>query len=128
MTDGSAAAPPAAAPSASADARLPALGERIVGAAVGDRIYVGIITGFAVCVPLLLLLVLWEVAIAGWPALSRFGLDFLTTRNWDPVQHRFGAAPAIFGTIVTSVIALAIATPLALGVAIFLSEFAPRWL
>lgn len=107
--------------------RAPA-GERIVGSAVGDRIYVGVITGFAVCVPLLLLLLFWEVAIAGWPALSKFGLGFLTTSDWDPVQHRFGAAPAIFGTIVTSVIALVIATPLALGVAIFLSEFAPRWL
>lgn len=124
--DGIAAAAPVARPSAVPDERP--LGERIVGTAVGDRVYVAIITGFAVCVPLLLLLLFWEVARAGWPAFRTFGLEFLTSSAWDPVNHKFGAAPAIFGTIVTSIIALIIATPLALGVAIFLSEFAPRWL
>jgi phosphate transport system permease protein len=68
------------------------------------------------------------VALAGWPALSRFGFGFLTSSDWDPVNGIFGAAPAVYGTIVTSIVALIIATPLALGVAIFLSEFAPRWL
>lgn len=115
-----------AAPGTSADGR--ALGERIVGTAVGDRIYVAVITGFALCVPALLLLILWEVAIAGWPALSQFGFEFLTSSDWDPVQEKFGAAPAIFGTLVTSMLALIIATPLALGVSIFLSEYAPPWL
>ena len=124
--DGTAAAPAAAAPSADADVR--SLGERIVGTAVGDRIYAAVITGFALCVPLLLVLVLAEVAAAGWPALRELGLGFLTSSEWDPVNHKFGAAPAIFGTVVTSILALVIATPLALGVAVFLSEFAPRWL
>ena len=101
------------------------LGERLVGRSIGDTIYVAAVTGFALCVPLLLLLVLIEVARAGWPALSQFGLGFLTSSNWDPVQHQFGAAPAIFGTIVTSIIALVIATPLAIGVAVFLAEYAP---
>jgi phosphate transport system permease protein len=125
-TNGSAAGSPVAAPSAVADGR--SLGERIVGTAVGDRVYVAIITGFALCVPLLLLLLLWEVALAGWPAFRAFGFSFLTSSEWDPVKLNFGAAPAIFGTLVTSIIALIIATPLALGVAIFLSEYAPRWL
>ena len=124
--DGSAAAMPAAAPSAAPDDS--SFGERIVGTAVGDRIYVAIITGFAVCVPLLLLLVLREVAMAGWPAIRQFGFGFLTSSDWDPVKGNFGAAAAIFGTLITSILALVIATPLALGVAIFLSEFAPRWL
>jgi phosphate transport system permease protein len=106
----------------------PSLGERIVGTAAGDRVYVAVITGFAVGVPLLLALLLWEVALAGWPAFREFGFGFITSSDWDPINHRFGAAPAIFGTIVTSIIALVIATPLALGVAIFLSEYAPRWL
>ena len=104
------------------------LGERIVGTAVGDRVYVGVITVFALGVPLLLVLLLWEVARAGWPAFREFGFGFITSSEWDPINHQFGAAPAIFGTIVTSIIALLIATPLALGVAIFLSEYAPRWL
>jgi len=124
---GPVAATPAAAPSAGGPDDS-SFGERIVGTAVGDRIYVVIITGFAACVPLLLLLVLFEVAIAGWPALSQFGFGFLTSSEWDPVKGNFGAAAAIFGTLVTSILALVIATPLALGVAIFLSEFAPRWL
>ncbi|MEX2178468.1 MAG: phosphate ABC transporter permease subunit PstC [Gemmatimonadaceae bacterium] len=106
----------------------PSLGERIVGTAMGDRIYVVAITGFALCVPLLLALILAEVAMAGWPALREFGFGFLTSSEWDPVRERFGAASAIFGTIVTSIIALVIATPLALGVAVFLSDYAPRWL
>ena len=101
------------------------LGERITGRSLGDGVYVAAITGFALCVPLLLLLVLVEVAIAGWPALREFGFGFLTSSEWNPVEHRFGAAPALFGTIVTSIIALVIATPLAIGVAVFLSEYAP---
>ena len=60
---------------------------------------------------------------SGW---EPFG--FLTSSVWDPVAGEFGAAPAIAGTIITSVIALVIATPLALGGAIFLSDFAPSWL
>jgi len=117
-----------AAPVEHAGEASPSLGERIVGSSVGDRIYVVVITAFAIAVPALLGLVFLEVARAGWPALRTFGFGFLTTSAWDPVQGRFGAAPAIFGTVVTSFVALVIATPLAVGVAIFLSEYAPRWL
>jgi phosphate transport system permease protein len=104
------------------------LGVRIQGAVIGDRVYTGAITLFALCVPVLLILVALEIFIAGWPALHRFGFSFLTSSDWDPVNGRFGAAPAIYGTLVSSAIALAISTPLAIGVAIFLSEFAPQWL
>jgi phosphate transport system permease protein len=100
----------------------------IEGAVVADRVYRAAILGFALCVPILLVLLLVEIGTAGWPALRQFGLSFLTTSVWDPVAGQFGAAPAIVGTIVTSIIALALATPLALGGAIFLSEFAPGWL
>jgi phosphate transport system permease protein len=55
-------------------------------------------------------------------------LHFLTSSKWDVGNGEFGAAPAIFGTIVSSTVALIIATPLAIGIAVFLSEFAPRWL
>ena len=117
-----------AAPVEDAGGASPSLGERIVGTSVGDRVYVAAITAFALAVPALLGLVFLEVARAGWPALRTFGFGFLTTSAWDPVQGHFGAAPAIFGTLVTSIVALVLATPLAVGVAIFLSEYSPRWL
>ncbi|HET7550043.1 MAG TPA: phosphate ABC transporter permease subunit PstC [Gemmatimonadaceae bacterium] len=100
------------------------LGER----SLGDLLYRVAITIFALCVPIFLTLVAWELFSAGWPAFRRFGLDFLTSSAWDPVAGKFGAAPAIYGTIVSSMIALVIAVPLALGVSIFLSELSPRWL
>jgi phosphate transport system permease protein len=100
----------------------------IEGAVVADRIYRTAILGFALCVPILLLLIFAEVGVAGWPALRQFGVHFLTSSTWDPVQGEFGAAPAIAGTILTSIISLVIATPLALGGAIFLSDFSPMWL
>ena len=125
-SDGTAAA---ATPAAPATRQMGAsLAEQIVGKAVGDRVYVAVITGFALMVPLLLALIFWEVALAGWPAMKEFGFGFLTSSEWDPVRGRFGAASAIFGTVVTSILALIIATPLALGVSIFLSEYAPAWL
>jgi phosphate transport system permease protein len=102
------------------------LNETKVGA--GDRIYAGATTGFALVVPIMLLLIFVSVGIAGWPVLRQFGFAFVTSSRWDPVAGEFGAAPAIFGTVVSSIVALVIATPLALGVGIFLSEFAPRWL
>jgi phosphate transport system permease protein len=76
----------------------------------------------------LLALIAFEVIAAAWPAFQRFGFGFLTSSAWDPVREQFGAAPMIYGTIVSSVLALALATPLALGVALYLSEFSPLWL
>jgi phosphate transport system permease protein len=101
---------------------------RVAASAIGDRIYQIVITAFALCIPLLLVFLTWEIAAAAWPALKASGLSFLTSSEWDVNEGKFGAAPAIFGTLVSSAIALIIATPLAVGVAIFLSEFAPDWL
>jgi phosphate transport system permease protein len=115
------------APTAPVDGPAPAP-LAIEGASRGDAIYRIAITGFALCIPLLLGCIAVAISVAGWPALRQFGFGFLTSSVWDPVQGQFGAAPAIFGTIVSSVIALIIATPLALGVSLFLSEFAPLWL
>jgi len=108
----------------SAPRRLPS----IQGSVIADSVYRAMLVAFALCVPILLLLIFAEVGRAGWPALRQFGFDFLTSSTWDPVKGEFGAAPAIAGTILTSIIALVLATPLALGGAIFLSEFSPSWL
>ena len=99
-----------------------------IGSETGDRVYSWSIAGFALVVPALLLVIFIAVGIAAWPALRQFGFSSLGTTEWNPVAGRFGAAPAIYGTIVSSIIALLVATPLALGVAVFLSELAPRWL
>jgi phosphate transport system permease protein len=120
VTD-SAVAPAAPRPTSAAHSRA-----HIEGSSTGDRVYSWTTKGFAIVVPILLGLIAVEVFSAGWPALSKFGIGFFTQSVWDPVAGRFGAAAAIYGTIVSSLFALVIATPLAVGVAIFLSEFAPR--
>ncbi|MGF1539043.1 MAG: phosphate ABC transporter permease subunit PstC [Pleurocapsa sp.] len=63
-----------------------------------------------------------QVALQAMPAVSKFGLGFLTTSSWNPVSGQYGVLPAIYGTIVSSFIALLISVPIGLGVAIFLSE------
>jgi phosphate transport system permease protein len=101
---------------------------RLTTGGTGDRVYRIAITTFAIMIPALLVLLGIEVFLAGWPALRQFGLSFLTTSDWDPVGQHFGAASAIYGTLITSAIALLLAAPLALGVALFISELAPAWL
>ena len=119
-----------------ATARAPLLPERgdraestqLGGAGVGDRVYDWTITSFAAVVPITLVAIFVALAIGAWPALRTFGFSFLVSSEWNPVAGTFGVAPALYGTLVSSLIALVIATPLALGVAVFLSELAPRWL
>jgi phosphate transport system permease protein len=73
-------------------------------------------------------LIAYKVAEGSRLALSTFGLGFLTHLGWDVPHSRFGAASLLFGTAVTSIGALLLATPLALGIALFLTELAPRWI
>ena len=94
----------------------------------GDPTYRVLLTLLALVLPFLLLAIGGQLLVGGWPALSRFGVKFTTNSTWDPVAEVYGAAPMIFGTIVSSLVALLIAVPLALGTAIFLTEFAPKWL
>ncbi len=98
---------------------------RLQGAATGDRVFRIVLTLAALAIPVLLGFLVWELYSGSRLAIAKFGLGFLTTSAWDPVQDKFGALPLIFGTLLSSLIALAIAVPLSLGVAIFLTEFAP---
>ncbi len=91
---------------------------------LGDRIFALITTLCALAVPTLLAIVAVEVAVAAAPALRSTGLSFVTTSVWDPSRGQFGALGAAVGTIVTSVLAVLLAGPLALGVALFLTDFA----
>ena len=93
-----------------------------------DRVYRGILTGIALGLPILILIILGVLFVGALPALKRFGPSFLWTSAWDPIAEVYGAAPMIFGTIASSLLALVIAVPLALSVAIFLTEFSQRWL
>jgi phosphate transport system permease protein len=96
--------------------------------AIGDRIYRWLTTAAALMIVALLAFIAIEIFVAGWPAFRQFGFGFITSSAWDPVHGQFGAGPAIFGTLASSIIALIIATPLAIGTAVFLSELCPRWL
>src|SRR5271157_261912 len=87
--------------------------------------------GTAAVAAAVLLLVAVLVVVLGrgaWLSIGQFGPGFLTGTTWDAVHNVYGAAPAIAGTLLTSALALLIAVPIALGVAIFLSEVAPVWL
>lgn len=76
----------------------------------------------------MVLLMAFEMYRGSRPSIEKFGWRFLSSTTWDPVQDEFGALPFIFGTVASSLLALCIALPLSLGVAVFLSELAPSWL
>jgi phosphate transport system permease protein len=101
---------------------------RVHEAAIGDRVYEILTTACALVIPALVVAIAIAIFTAAWPALAKLGFSIATSSNWDVGAGKFGAAPAIFGTVVSSAVALIIATPLAIGVAIFLSEFSPTWL
>jgi len=83
---------------------------------------------FAFFVLASLLGILISLAVAAWPAFKEFGPSFVWTVKWDVVNDQYGAAIAIFGTVVSSLIALLIAVPLSFGIALFLTETCPVWL
>lgn len=83
---------------------------------------------FAVLVLVALAAILVSLIISAWPAFKKFGIDFIWTVEWDIINEDFGAAIAIYGTLVSSAIALLIAVPLAFGIALFLTEMCPLWL
>jgi phosphate transport system permease protein len=97
-------------------------------AARGDRIFALAAQSATLIVIALLLAVMVLLFIDARLAIQTFGFSFFTSTTWDPVFQNFGAAGFIFGTLVTSSIALLIATPVAAGAAIFIVEYAPPWL
>jgi len=100
--------------------------QSLLGADKSDRIYQRILTGFALALPAMILILFLVLLINALPAIKAFGAKFLVTSTWDPVAEVYGAAPMIFGTLASSLLALIIAVPLALSVAVLLTEFAPR--
>jgi phosphate transport system permease protein len=95
---------------------------------VGERVFAYATRAAAVLVLLILGGVVLALFKGAWPALSTFKLEFLTREIWNPVTDKFGALAPIYGTLVTSGVAMLIAVPISFGVAIFLTELAPVWL
>ncbi|HED04649.1 MAG TPA: phosphate ABC transporter permease subunit PstC [Candidatus Fraserbacteria bacterium] len=97
-----------------------------------DRAFWATTALFAFGILLLVSLIVYQLTVSAWPSLTKFGLGFLSGTTWDPVDapghNLFGALPFIYGTIISALLALLIAVPLSLGVAIFLTELAPAWL
>ncbi|MGZ4301796.1 MAG: phosphate ABC transporter permease subunit PstC [Gaiellaceae bacterium] len=93
---------------------------------VGDVALAGITLAAALGAVVLLGAIVWKVIALAWPAITEYGLGFITSDVWNPVTRQFGALSFIYGTAITSLIALLLATPLALAIALWLSELAPR--
>jgi phosphate transport system permease protein len=94
--------------------------------AIGDTIYRTILLAAASSILVLVAAIVFMMVQSSMPSISRFGLGFLTGAEWAPAQETFGALPFIWGTLVSSLIAILLAVPISLGIAIFLVEQAPR--
>src|SRR3954452_15667091 len=95
---------------------------------LADRAFHGLTLLFAALVLLVLCGVIAALVIGSLPALRKFGFDFLATETWNPVTEKFGALAPIYGTLVTSAVAMLIGIPVAFGVALFITELCPAWL
>src|SRR5581483_4767835 len=84
--------------------------------------------GCGVSILVIVGLIIYELVTQGGLAWHAFGWRFFFGRDWDPVNDQFGALPFVYGTLVSSLLALIIAVPLAVGVAVFITEMSPRWL
>jgi len=94
----------------------------------GDGPFRLLVTALSFVIVLVFALAMYELASESRASISAFGLSFLTTVRWDPVSLQFGALNFIIGTLLTSIMALTLAVPLAIAAAIFVTEYAPRWL
>src|SRR6267154_2330934 len=94
----------------------------------GDRAFEWLTLAMASSVVVLVILIGWELWVGSSLAIKKFGFHFLATSTWDPVAEQFGALPFIYGTLVSSAIALIIAVPLGIATAAYLTELAPLWI
>ena len=98
------------------------------GGGTGDAVFAFLCRASAALVLLLLGAIIIELFLGGLPAFRAFGAAFVTSTEWDPVQEIYGAGVPIYGTILTAILALIMAVPLAFGIAFFLTELAPEWM
>jgi phosphate transport system permease protein len=95
---------------------------------IGDWLFRNIVAIAGWFVLITLALAAFSMYWGGRDAFNEFGWGFLTSTDWDPVQEKYGAAVAIYGTVVTTLIAMIIAVPVSFGIALFLTEVAPAWI
>ncbi len=91
-----------------------------------DRLFLWLLRAMGLSVILLLLLIAAYLVQSAFPSIRQFGFSFVTTSVWDPVRDVYGALPVVFGTVVSSLLGILLATPISLGIALFLNELAPR--
>ncbi|MBI2430053.1 MAG: phosphate ABC transporter permease subunit PstC [Ignavibacteriales bacterium] len=94
----------------------------------GDSLFKYLTTFFAALVLLLIGVMAYEMYATSSLSIEKFGWSFLTSSEWDPVMEQYGALPFIYGTLVSSLLALILALPVGVGIAVFLTELAPPWL
>ena len=92
-----------------------------------DTIYRIGLTASAASILVIIVTMFFVIGQGSWLSIKEFGFGFLVGQVWDPVKGEFGALPFIYGTVVSSVLAVLLATPLSIGVAVFLVEQAPKW-
>ena len=91
----------------------------------GDILFERVLVVFPCLILVIVAGILLQLVSASWESIHRFGFSFIWVATWDPVFEKFGAWPFIFGTLVTSFVALLLAIPIGLGTAIYLAEYAP---
>ncbi len=101
---------------------------RIGTAGSADRIFRSVVTGLSGLVIVIMAGLVALLIFESWPSIMRYGPGFITSSTWDPVKEEFGAWPYVYGTVFSSTLALLISTPIAVGAALFLAEYAPPWL
>jgi len=95
---------------------------------LGDIVFEQLTRAAAIAVLIILSGIIVSLVHGSWPALTKFGFNFLVTESWNPVTEKFGGLAAIYGTLVTSFIAMLIAVPVGLFISLFLTELCPMWL
>ena len=95
---------------------------------LGDALFFNLTRLAALLTLVVLAGIIVSLVISSWPSIRQFGFSFLTNATWNPPANEFGALVPIYGTLVTSLIALVIAVPVSFGIAVFLTELSPAWL
>ncbi|MGA2760218.1 MAG: phosphate ABC transporter permease subunit PstC [Candidatus Cybelea sp.] len=93
-----------------------------------DRGFAAVVYAGSILFAVLIIGLFVELVLGSWPSIIKFGPGFIFNSSWDPIHSKFGALPMIFGTVMTSLIAIVLAAFIGIMAAVFLADFAPRWL